>query len=329
MEADFFELGGHSLLAVKVISALEKEIGSKIAINQLFKHPNIIELAKAIENAHHQVGWNSLVPIKPTGSKPPLYIVHGVGSTVSIYYSLAKFMENDQPLYGFQPKGLDGIEAPNKSLEEMAAYYISLMVEQNPHGPYNISGYSFGGYVAYEMARQLRSMGKKVGKLILFDTSSFDSDQKLSAFDIIKLRSKIILNEINFFLHEPKGYLEKKSRSFKRKRDKIFVKMKLKPDPKYLGDSKSVLNRVAKNNADILTKFRLVPYNGPMYLFRAKTQGFYVEEPKYYGWVPFVEKVNVVHVSGHHDNIFHKPEILKEMAEKIQKVLGENPVHDF
>lgn len=326
IEADFFELGGHSLLAVKVISALEKEIGSKIAINQLFKHPNILELAKAIENINQsQTGWNSLVPIKPTGSKPPLYIVHGVGSTVAIYYSLAKFIENDQPVYGFQPKGLDGIEAPNKSLEEMAAYYISLMVEQNPHGPYNISGYSFGGYVAYEMARQLRSMGKKVGTLILFDTSAYDSGEKLSTFDKIKLRSRIILNEINFVLHEPKGYFEKKSRSFQRKRDKVLVKMKIKPDPKFLEDSKSVLNRIAKNNADILMKYSLAPYNGPMYLFRAKTQGFYVEEPKYYGWVPFVEKVNVVHVSGHHDNIFHKPEILKEMAEKIQKVLDENP----
>ncbi|WP_113925697.1 non-ribosomal peptide synthetase [Cognataquiflexum aquatile] len=327
IEADFFELGGHSLLAVKVMAALEKEIGSKLAINQIFKHPNILELAKALENINqNQTGWNSLVPIKPSGNKPPLYIVHGVGSTVSIYYSLAKYIEDDQPIYGFQPKGLDGIETPNKSLEEMASYYISLMIDQNPHGPYNISGYSFGGYVAYEMARQLRSMGKQVGKLILFDTSSLDSYEKLSTFDKIKLRSKIILNEINFVLHEPQGYFEKKSRSFQRKRDKLLVKMKLKPDPKYLGDSKSVLNRIAKNNADILNKYRLGPYNGPLHLFRAKTQGFYVEEPKYYGWLPFVEKVHVVHVSGHHDNIFKKPEILKEMAEKIQKVLDEKTV---
>ncbi|MCL6261365.1 amino acid adenylation domain-containing protein [Aquiflexum sp. TKW24L] len=324
IESDFFEMGGHSLLAVKVITALEKEIGSKLAINQLFKHPNIRELAKAIENSsQNHASWNSLVAIKPTGTKPPLYIVHGVGSTVSIYYSLAKYIEDDQPIYGFQPKGLDGIEVPNKSLEEMASYYISLMIDQNPHGPYNISGYSFGGYVAYEMAKQLLSMGKQVGKLILFDTSAYDSEEKLSLFEKIQLRSKIILNEINFVLHEPQGYLEKKTRSFKRKRDKVLVKLKLKPDSKFLDDSRSVLNRVAKNNADILMRYRLVPYNGSLHLFRAKTQGFYVKEPIYYGWVPFVEKVHVVHVSGHHDNIFHKTEILKEMAEKIQKVLDE------
>jgi len=309
------------------MAALEKEIGSKLAINQIFKHPNILELAKALENINqNRTGWNSLVPIKPSGNKPPLYIVHGVGSTVSIYYSLAKYMEDDQPIYGFQPKGLDGIETPNKSLEEMASYYISLMIDQNPHGPYNISGYSFGGYVAYEMAQQLHAMGKKVGKLILFDTSSLDSYEKLSTFDKLKLRSKIILNEINFALHEPQGYFEKKSRSFQRKKDKLLVKMKLKPDPKYLSDSKSVLNRIAKNNADILNKYRMGHYNGPLHLFRANTQGFYVEEPKYYGWVPFVEKVHVVHVSGHHDNIFHKAEILREMAEKIQKVLDEKTV---
>jgi thioesterase domain-containing protein/acyl carrier protein len=324
IDADFFELGGNSLLAVKVMAALEKEMGSKLAINQIFKHPNIFELAKAVENINQiQTGWNSLVPIKPSGNKPPLYIVHGVGSTVSIYYSLAKYIEDDQPIYGFQPKGLDGIETPNNSIQEMAAYYISLMIDQNPTGPYNISGYSFGGYVAYEMAQQLRKMGKEVGKLILFDTSTLDSDKKLSTLGKLKLRSNIIINEINFVLHEPQGYFEKKSRSFQRKKDNLLVKMKLKPDPKFLVDSKSVLKRVAKNNADILNQYRMIPYKGHMFLFRAKTQGFYVEEPKYYGWVPFVEKVNVIHVSGHHDNIFHKAEILKEMAEKIQIVLDE------
>ena len=322
---DFFELGGNSLLAVRIISALEKEIGSKIAVNQIFKYPNISELAKEIENSYQdQEGWNSLVAIKPKGTKPPFYIVHGVGSTVSIYYSLAKNIENDQPIYGFQPKGLDGIALPNSSIEEMAAYYISLMVKQNPNGPYFISGYSFGGYVAYEMAQQLRSMGKIVGKLVLFDTKAWEYKEKVKITEKAKLRLLKTWLDISFAFHEPKGFLEKKSRSFKRKRDKFLVLLKLKPNPKFLNDSTSVLKRVAKNNADILNKYRLVPYNGPLYLFHAKTTSFYVKEPKFYGWTPFVEKVIVINVSGHHDNIFHDTEILKEMAKKIQQVLDEN-----
>ncbi|WP_373523391.1 amino acid adenylation domain-containing protein, partial [Aquiflexum sp.] len=220
---DFFALGGHSLLAVKVMSALEKEIGLKLTINLIFKYPSISELANAIETINqNQAGFNSLLDVKTSGRKPPLYMVHGGESSASIYYNLAKYIDKDQPIYGFQPKGLDGIEEPDKSLEEMAAYYISLMIEQNPDGPYNLSGYCFGGIVAYEMAKQLQSMGKKVNKLILFDTVAFDYRERHSQFEKIKLRLNIILAKVNFLLNEPEAYLERKKRYFKRKMDLIF-----------------------------------------------------------------------------------------------------------
>ncbi|MCH6198671.1 amino acid adenylation domain-containing protein [Aquiflexum sp. LQ15W] len=84
---DFFALGGHSLLAVKVMSALEKESGLKLTINLIFKYPSIAELANAIENINqNQVGLNSLLDVKTSRSKPPLYMVHGGGSSASIYY---------------------------------------------------------------------------------------------------------------------------------------------------------------------------------------------------------------------------------------------------
>ena len=321
IEADFFELGGNSLLAVKVMSLLEKEIGLKLSINQIFKNPNIAELAKAIENKNPV--QNGLLEVKTSGSKAPLYIVHGVGSSASIYYRLAKYIENDQPIYGFQPKGLDGIELPNNSIEEMATYYISLMIAQNPNGPYNLSGYCFGGNVAYEMAQQLQAMGKKVDKLILFDTIALKYDQKFSQLEKIKVRFNLILVKAKFVLNEPEESFRKKKKSLERIVESIFAKMKLKPKSELINDSKNNLDTVIKNNIKILHKYNQVPYNGTIYFFRAKNRLFYVNDSKFYGWEPFVEKVNLIHISGHHDNIFQKPEILKEMAEKIQKVLDE------
>ncbi|MCH6234725.1 non-ribosomal peptide synthetase [Cognataquiflexum rubidum] len=321
---DFFSIGGHSILAVKVISALEKEIGSKVAINLIFNFPSIFALAKALENPNHKmVGWNSLVPIKPTGNKPPLFIVHGVGSTVSIYYSLAKYMENDQPVYGFQPKGLDGMEVPNHSVEEMAGFYISLMIKQYPSCPYNIAGYSFGGYVAYEMARQLKAMGREVSKLILFDTSAYEDEAKLTWLKKLKLQlGKRIVNLI-FAFKEPQGFYEQKRRSFDRKKDQVLIKLNLKARPETQKDQGSIIKVVAKNNIKILKKYKLNQYEGDLHLFKVKNRSFYVEDTKFYGWEPLVNQVHNVHVSGHHDNIFKKPEILREMAEKIQKVLDE------
>ncbi|WP_373493370.1 thioesterase domain-containing protein [Aquiflexum sp.] len=205
----------------------------------------------------------------------------------------------------------------------MAAYYISLMVEKNPDGPYNLSGYCFGGIVAYEMAKQLQSMGKKVNKLILFDTVAFDYRERHSQFEKIKLRLKIILAQVNFLLNEPEGFLKNKKRYLKRKMDLVFSILKLKPNPQSVNTSTTYLNKVSKNNTYLLNKYKIVPYHGTLYLFRAKTRETYIEEPKFYGWTSFVKKVKVINIGGHHYIILKKPEILKEIAEKIQIVLDE------
>jgi len=324
--ADFFEIGGHSLLAVKVLSLLEKDLDKKLPLNIIFKYPRIIDLAAYIEDSSiHENSANSLVPIKPNGSKPPLFIIHGVGSTVSIYFQLAKNIEDDQPIYGFQPKGLDGFEVPNQSVEEMAAFYISLMIRQYPSGPYCVAGYSFGGYVAYEIARQLKAMGKEVSKLILFDTSAYEDPEKLSVAKKIKLELGKRFVNLAFAFKEPQGFYEQKSRSFDRKKDQVLIKLNLKARPETQKDHGSIIKVVAKNNVKILKKYKLNLYDGDLHLFKVKNRSFYVEDTKYYGWASLVNKVHNIHVSGHHDNIFKKPEILKEMAEKIQIVLDEKP----
>ncbi|WP_194972390.1 non-ribosomal peptide synthetase [Aquiflexum lacus] len=329
INADFFEFGGHSLLAVKVLSLLEKELDQKIPLNVIFKYPRIVDLAEYIEyESIHDTSENYLVPIKPNGAKPPLFIIHGVGSTNSIYYTLAKFIENDQPIYGFQPKGLDGVEVPNQSVEEMAAYYISLMIRQYPSGPYCIAGYSFGGYVAFEMARHLKAMGREVSKLILFDTSAYEDPEKLTVLKKIKLEVGKRLVNLAFAFKEPWGFYEQKSRSFGRKKDLLLIKLNLKAKPETQKDHGSIIKVVAKNNVKILKQYKLNPYKGDLHLFKVKNMSFYVEDTKYYGWAPLVNKVHNVHVSGHHDNIFKKPEILKEMAEKIQLVLDEKSFED-
>ena len=61
-------------------------------------------------------------------------------------------------------------EAPLTSLEEMAARYLRDIRRFQPVGPYHLGGYSLGGVLAAEMARQLHADGERVGLLALFDT---------------------------------------------------------------------------------------------------------------------------------------------------------------
>jgi thioesterase domain-containing protein len=114
--------------------------------------------------------WPSLVPIRERGSKPPLFFVHMADGHVLSYRDLMRHLPVDQPLYGLQSRGLDGTTPINTRIEDMARDYVAEIREVYPRGPYALCGWSFGGTVAFEMARQLEQQQRRVALLALFDT---------------------------------------------------------------------------------------------------------------------------------------------------------------
>ena len=85
------------------------------------------------------------------------------------FQSLVKHFEPDQPVYGILSQALLGEPIALTTVEELAAYYIKAIQALRPNGPYNFLGFSFGGLVAFEMARQLHDRGEVVGVLALLD----------------------------------------------------------------------------------------------------------------------------------------------------------------
>lgn len=114
--------------------------------------------------------WSPLVAMKPSGSRLPFFCVHAITGSAFPYQNLAIHARDDQPIYGLQAQGLDGRQEPLDKLEEMAALYIGAIREVQPKGPYRIGGYSFGGWVAYEMAQQLARDGERVSLLAMLGT---------------------------------------------------------------------------------------------------------------------------------------------------------------
>jgi aspartate racemase len=167
---DFFELGGHSLLAVRVFARIEKEFGKKLPLSTLFQAPTIEQLSDVLREGPSPARWSSLVPIQTLGSRPPLFCFHPIGGNVVTYSELARRLGPDQPVYGLQAVGLDGREAPLKTIEAMAAHYVREIRSVQPTGPYFLTGSSFGGVLAFEAARQLEERGERVGLLALLDT---------------------------------------------------------------------------------------------------------------------------------------------------------------
>lgn len=169
---DFFAIGGHSLLAATLITRIECEFGRRIDFATLSQAATIEHLGEILCRSEWSAPGASLVPIRASGNRPPLYCVHGLGGHIIPFLRLANHLGPDQPVYGLQAIAVDGNGNPERTLEEIAARYLGEIEEVQPSGPYYLAGFSFGGFAAYEMARQLAMRGKPVALLAILDTQA-------------------------------------------------------------------------------------------------------------------------------------------------------------
>jgi amino acid adenylation domain-containing protein len=188
---NFFDLGGHSLLAVQVAARIEKQFGRPVALASIFRAPTVGELAQMFgERRRKRRGSPSLVAIQPNGTRPPFFCVHANTGIVH-YRGLARLLGPDQPFYGLQSQGLDGARAPYETVEEMAAQYVKEVLAVQTEGPYYLGGYSFGGKVAFEMARQLRAQGQRTAFLGFFDTFNMPLTPGPTRLEIARKRTRV------------------------------------------------------------------------------------------------------------------------------------------
>jgi amino acid adenylation domain-containing protein/non-ribosomal peptide synthase protein (TIGR01720 family) len=167
---DFFELGGHSLLAMRLMAEIRDKLGRDLPLATLLQATTVERLADALCRSGAWSPGSPLVELQPGGAKPPFFCVHPAGGTVLCYAELAARLGSDQPFYALQAEGRDDERPPLRSIEEMAARYLAAIREVQPHGPYLLGGWSFGGVVAFEMAHQLGAAGERVALLALIDS---------------------------------------------------------------------------------------------------------------------------------------------------------------
>jgi amino acid adenylation domain-containing protein len=322
---NFFELGGHSLIAVQVMTRIEKETGKRLPLAALFEESTVEKLAQLLEDGAKSVTWDSLVPIKPQGTKMPLYMVHGAGLNVLLFNTLASCLSPDQPAYGLQAKGLDGIEEPLSSIEEIAAHYIAAIQTQNPDGPYALAGYSFGGIIAFEMAKQLEAAGKEVKMLAMFDTYAYRSTYYDPLIPKIYKKGRFYINRIwhTFtFSNGFKNTIDYKTKSVKRILTRYYWKLKYGKNQNQVGFF-GYSNKIDEMNIYAEKRYQLKPYNIKVDLFRALNKTFYLDDGEYLGWKPYALKGISIHdIPGEHNTIFKAPND-KIFAGVLQKCLDE------
>ncbi len=338
---NFFELGGHSLLAVRLFMQMEEIVGKTLPLATLFQAPTIEALADLARKKGWESPWLCLVPIKPTGSKPPFYCVHGVGGNILEYLDLAKYMEPEQPFYGIQAIGLSGKHPWDKTVEEMAVHYVKEILEFQPEGPYYIGGSSFGGVVAFEMAKLLSAQGQEARLLAFFDTHAPGYPKFLPATSL--LRAKIDHFKFRCSLHWGNLMAAQGRERF----DYVWTKIKKYSYGRYL-----MFRRLRKHGRDRIEQmfwpkeiretrqagheaneaYQTGPYAGSATVFRASVQlgGTYFNPTL--GWADFIKgKLDVYETPGHHGSIVRDPRArilaaqLMDALHKAQNASAGNP----
>ena len=160
---NFFDLGGDSFLALRLIAGIKNNTGYDYSLSALFRNPTIESLVGSGRQQHKRIKDSYLVPIRPKGDKLPIFLLFGTNK-------IHQFLDDDLPLYMFLTLFSD-IPLPHKigSIEEISKNYIKDIKQNFPNGPYILCGYSVGGIVAIEMARQLRNQYNETFFLFLIE----------------------------------------------------------------------------------------------------------------------------------------------------------------
>ena len=172
----FFALGGDSLKAIRLVNTAARA-GLRISLAAVFEHRTLDALAASADTAGDGLDLlGPVLPIRSTGSRPPLFCVHGGLGFGIPFAALAEHLDAEQPVHALQARGLGAADPLPRDLREVADDYLDRIRSIQPEGPYHLLGWSYGGVVAHEMAVRLREAGEEVAYLANLDAYPDDAD---------------------------------------------------------------------------------------------------------------------------------------------------------
>ncbi|MFB7618778.1 amino acid adenylation domain-containing protein [Kitasatospora sp. NPDC056181] len=178
LQHDFFECGGSSIKLIELIHGLQGEFNISIPVSQLFRVTTLHGMAKTVEH---------IITGRIEGAQPYLWFNR----------------EQQQTLFCFPPAGGHGLVyrqlAAHLPEYRMVAFnyvagddkvgrYADLIETVQPDGPCALLGYSLGGNLAFEVAKELERRGRAVPNVVIMDShripESFTlGDEHVRAFE--------------------------------------------------------------------------------------------------------------------------------------------------
>ena len=326
---DFFALGGDSLKAIRLFARIEAEFGKRLPLSALFATPTPSGIAARltpstplISEREGSGGWvqdsvrGTLVPLQPNGNRAPLFLIHHVQGIVILYRDLAKHLGDEQPVFALEAAGIDGETEPHDSIFTMAQDYAALIQKQFPDGPYRVAGFSSGGIVALEVARVLRSAGKVVEFVGMFDSYAPEYHRLHPEFTNPETTAQRLASHFSMFRKlDTKSQGEYLKGRFKKVQGRLKPVAAEEPDKAFW----EALGRVRQAQEKAIHEHFPEAYEAPVTLFRALEHSGPWDEVLF--WGEALPQVELCDVPGDHHLLIQEP-FVRTLAQELTQRLA-------
>ncbi len=318
---NFFELGGNSLMALSVLEKIADRTGCRLPATALFEAGTVEQIARIVRERRSAGSAGSLVHLQAKGAKPPLIVIPPAGGSLICYSELARLLGPDQPVSGVEPA--PGRRPPD-TVEALAAQYVRHLDHVVSQGPFQLSGWSFGGVVAFEMARQLARDGRAPELVVLLDSHLTHERQDPDDSDILLEigRVQALARGVEFRLKGRKlRRLEPHLRAML-----IAAQINRESGTKLETIAAALRTTLQQFRANMTAAHRYAPreYDGRVVLMRALVRAAEGRQAGDYGWSRCCPNLRICDVPGTHRSMLTQPHVtalsrsLRELFESRQ-----------
>jgi thioesterase domain-containing protein/acyl carrier protein len=297
-------LGVDSLTAIGMTGTLAAWLERDLPATLMWDYGSIREIAEGLADSDATAGSRAcpgIVNLQPEGDRLPLFCFPGLGGHPAIYSALAAQFRPTYPCYGLVVPGLHEDQTPFARVEEIAAAMVRNIRRVQACGPYQLAGYSFGGFLAYETAQQLVASGQTVSLLAIYDTFT-------PAGRVLRPRWERLLMHAWLAATRPSHLWHLHNRLNRFRRGKPAAKSRPATDH-FLGPSERRGEAVWLADKQAASNYRPVPYSGSILLFRPTDRSvdspFFRMDPTN-GWGALARGgVQVIDIHGTHGNMLY------------------------